>query len=66
MAEQCQKLPENNFEWIKDTCQFHEDFIKKTLIKSKILMYQFWYDYVKPKYGEKSKLCYMDTDSLYT
>ena len=24
---------------------------------SKILMYQFWYDYVKPKYGEKSKLC---------
>ena len=25
---------------------------------SKILMYGFWYDYVKPKYGEKSKLCY--------
>ena len=24
---------------------------------SKILMYQFWYDYVKPKYGEKPKLC---------
>ena len=24
---------------------------------SKILMYEFWYDYVKPKYGEKSKLC---------
>ena len=20
---------------------------------SKILMYQFWYDYVKPKYGKK-------------
>ena len=29
----------------------------------KILMYEFWYDYVKPKYGEKPKLCYMDTDS---
>ena len=29
---------------------------------SKILMYEFWYDYVKPKYGEKAKLCYMDTD----
>ena len=27
-------------------------------------MYEFWYDYVKPKYGEKVKLCYMDTDSL--
>ena len=30
---------------------------------SKILMCEFWYDYVKPKY-EKAKLCYMDTDSL--
>ena len=31
---------------------------------SKILMYEFWYDYGKPKYGEKTKLCYMDTDSF--
>ena len=30
---------------------------------SKILMYEFWYDYVKPKYNEKAKLCYMDTDN---
>ena len=30
---------------------------------SKILMYEFWYDYVKPKY-EKAKLCYMDTDNF--
>ena len=27
-------------------------------------MYKFWYDYVKPKYGENAKLCYMDTDSV--
>ena len=33
---------------------------------SKILMYEFWYDYVKPKDGEKAKLCYMDTVLLYT
>ena len=31
---------------------------------SKILMYEFWYDYMKPKYGDKVKLCYMDTDSF--
>ena len=31
---------------------------------SKTLMYKFWYDYVKPKYKEKVKLCYMDTDSF--
>ena len=31
---------------------------------SKILMYELWYDYVKPKYREKGKLCYMDTDSF--
>ena len=31
---------------------------------SKILMYEFWYDYMKPKYGDNVKLCYMDTDNL--
>ena len=32
---------------------------------SKIVMYEFHYDYMVPKYSlEKLKLCYMDTDSL--
>ena len=35
-----------------------------TLEISKILMYEFWYDYMKPKYGDKVKLCYIDTDSF--
>ena len=30
----------------------------------KMLMYEFWYDYVKPKYGDRVKLCYTDTDSF--
>ena len=30
---------------------------------SKILMHEFWYDYLRPKYGDKIKLCYMDTDT---
>ena len=29
---------------------------------SKIVMHEFWYDYVKSKYGGNAKLCYMDTD----
>ena len=28
------------------------------------LMYEFWYDYMKPKYNDDVKLCYMDTDSF--
>ena len=27
-------------------------------------MYEFWYDYIKPKYQDRAKLCYMDTDSF--
>ena len=27
-------------------------------------MYEFWFGYVKPKYGEKSKLCYMGKDGF--
>ena len=31
---------------------------------TKTLMYEFWYDYIKPKYGDKARLCYMDRDSF--
>ena len=31
---------------------------------NKLLMYEFWYDYINPKYCNKAKLCYTDTDSL--
>ena len=30
----------------------------------KSVMYEFWYDYMKPKDGEEAKFCYMDTDSF--
>ena len=29
---------------------------------SQTLMYEFWYNHIKPKYQDKAKLCYMDTD----
>ena len=29
---------------------------------SNILMYEYWNDYLKPKYGNNVKLCYMDAD----
>ena len=52
--------------------------MKKTIVKmnkplylgasildiTKTTMYKFWYDYFKPKYGDRAKLCYMDTDSF--
>ena len=31
---------------------------------SKTLMYEFHYDCMRPRYGSKVKLCYMDTDSF--
>ena len=31
---------------------------------SKTVMYEFWYDYVKLKYGENAKLCSIDTESF--
>ena len=31
---------------------------------NKTLMYKFWYDYIKPNYEDRSKICYTDTDSF--
>ena len=31
---------------------------------SKTIMYEFWFDYIKPMYGDKAQLCYTDTDSF--
>ena len=39
-------------------------FSKSTLNISKTLMYEFWYDYIKPKYHDRAKLFYMDTGSF--
>ena len=36
---------------------------KSILGFSKILLYEFWYDYISPRYGDKTKLCYTDTDT---
>ena len=32
---------------------------------SKTLMYEVWYNYINPKYGDKTKLCYMNTDTFF-
>ena len=31
---------------------------------SNMIMYEFWCDYIKPKYEERAKLSYADTDSF--
>ena len=41
-----------------------ENIRKHKDIKLVTTVYEFWYDYIKPKYGNDVKLCYMDTDSF--
>ena len=48
-------------------CQAPNNWSNKKLFSVytfKIVMYDFWYDSVKPKYGENAKLCYMDTNTF--
>ena len=73
-----QLVPEPNYhttKWFAETLLAIE--MKKTKVKmnkpvylglsileiSKTLMYEFCYDYMKPKYDDNVKLCYMDTDT---
>ena len=39
-------------------------FVMSILDISKTLMYEFWYDYIKPKHQNNAKVCYMDIDSF--
>ena len=74
-----QLVPEPNYhttKWFSENLLATE--MKKTKVKmnkpvylglsileiSKKFMYKFWYDYMKPKYGDNVKLCYLDTDSF--
>ena len=72
-------VSEHNYHWYKKFSEHLMAIeMKKTRVKmtkplylgmsildiSKILMYEFWYDYIKPKHGDRAKLCYTDTDSF--
>ena len=44
------------------TCMNKPVYLEISILElSKILIYEPWYDYIKPKYSEKAKLCYLDT-----
>ena len=42
---------------------FSESFLAIEIKKIKV-MYELWYDYIKSKYQQNAKICYMDTDSF--
>ena len=50
------KLLYNNF--------FSEKLLAIEIKKTQRVMLDFWFDYIKPKYKENQKLCYMDTNIL--
>ena len=49
----------------RDVCMNKPVYLGRAILDiSKTLMYEFWYEYIKPKYACNAKLCYMDTDSF--
>ena len=44
--------------------QFSEYLGMLILSISKTLIYEFWFGYIRLKYGDRAKLCYTDTDSF--
>ena len=70
---------EPNYHWHrKFSNSFMAIEMKKTCVKmikplyihmsildiDKTLMYEFWYAYIRPKYEDKARFCYIDTDSF--
>ena len=55
---------EKDFFKLMSNAVFGKTMENAVLDISKTLMYQFWYDYLKPKYSDNIELCYMDTDSF--
>ena len=39
-------------------------YLRLSILEIGQTLIELWYDYMKPKYGDNVKLCYMDTDSF--
>ena len=39
-------------------------YLRLSILEISQTLIELWYDYMKPKYGDNVKLCYMDTDSF--
>ena len=46
------------------TIESRNYLVSKPRNHTALVMHEFWYDYIKPKYREKARLCFTDTDSL--
>ena len=49
----------------REVCMIKPIYLGQAILDyNKMLMYEFWYDYLPPRYKDKIELCYMDTDSF--